>query len=44
TAHGIYPAHLHLEIRDSINMPLGFGYHENKEGYLDPTEFIEKNR
>jgi murein DD-endopeptidase MepM/ murein hydrolase activator NlpD len=44
TAHGVYPAHLHLEIRDDVNMSLGFGYNENTEGYLDPTEFIEEHR
>lgn len=42
-AGGIYYAHLHLEIRDSINMPIGGGYSANTQGYLDPTIFIEKN-
>ncbi|NRA12655.1 MAG: M23 family metallopeptidase [Crocinitomicaceae bacterium] len=44
TAHGIYPAHLHLEIRDDADMPLGYGYDENNEGFLDPTEFIKNHR
>ncbi len=39
-ADGIYLAHLHLEIRDKINMDIGGGYSENTEGYLDPTLFI----
>ena len=39
-ADGIYLAHLHLEIRDKINMDMGGGYSENTKGYLDPTLFI----
>lgn len=44
TANGQYYAHLHLEIRNMINMPLGNGYSKNKTSYLDPTEFIKKHR
>lgn len=44
TAHGAYLAHLHFEIRDSIEMPIGGGYSRNTEGYLDPTEFIKEQR
>jgi murein DD-endopeptidase MepM/ murein hydrolase activator NlpD len=40
TAHGKYRAHLHLEIRDRLGMPLGRGYGRRAEGYLDPTAFI----
>jgi len=40
-AHGIYYAHLHFEIRDSIAMPIGGGYGEETAGYLDPTAFLE---
>ncbi len=43
-AGGIYWAHLHLEIRNEIGLELGGGYSSNKEGYLDPTKFIEGNR
>lgn len=43
-AHGQYLAHLHLELRDSIGMPIGGGYSNDTEGYLDPTAFIEENR
>lgn len=43
-AHGAYLAHLHLEIRDSLDMPIGGGYSSNTKGYLDPTKFIEKHR
>ncbi|WP_109439166.1 MULTISPECIES: M23 family metallopeptidase [Aquimarina] len=42
-AHGIYWAHLHLEIRDDIFMDIGGGYSEETSGYLDPTEFININ-
>ncbi len=44
TAGGQYLAHLHLEIRDSIHMPIGGGYSEVQEGYLDPSLFIKNNR
>ncbi len=41
--NGKYPAHLHLEIRDSINLDIGNGYSNNTNGYLDPTLFIKNN-
>jgi len=44
TANGQYYAHLHLEIRHKIGMPLGGGYGTNTEGYVDPTEFIKTHR
>ncbi|OJJ14861.1 peptidase M23 [marine bacterium AO1-C] len=44
TAHGKYYAHLHLEIRDNITMPIGGGYARNAAGYLDPTQFIKQHR
>lgn len=43
TAFGKYVAHLHLEIRDNINLPIGHGYSKNKEGYLNPSDFIKKH-
>lgn len=43
-AEGIYLAHLHFEIRDSIGMPIGPGYSSVTAGYLDPTKFIKANR
>jgi murein DD-endopeptidase MepM/ murein hydrolase activator NlpD len=39
-AGGRYAAHLHLEIRDRIDLPLGRGYGAGATGYLDPTAFI----
>jgi murein DD-endopeptidase MepM/ murein hydrolase activator NlpD len=44
TAHDAYIAHLHLEIRDIIDLPLGSGYSSNTYGYLNPTQFIEQHR
>jgi murein DD-endopeptidase MepM/ murein hydrolase activator NlpD len=41
---GRYYAHLHFEMRDSINMEIGGGYSENTNGYLNPTAFIKNNR
>lgn len=43
-ADGQYLAHLHLEIRADINLPVGPGYAINKKGYIDPTKFIKENR
>ncbi len=42
-ADGIYLAHLHLEIRDTLFMEIGPGYSNDTRGYLDPTLFINKN-
>ena len=42
--NGTYYAHLHFEIRDNINLPVGPGYSDNTTGYLDPTKFIKENR
>jgi murein DD-endopeptidase MepM/ murein hydrolase activator NlpD len=42
--HGKYLAHLHLELRDSINMPIGGGYSDNRKGYLNPSKFIKNKR
>ncbi|PWH82183.1 M23 family peptidase [Algibacter marinivivus] len=42
--NGYYLAHLHLEIRDNINLDIGPGYSSITKGYLDPTDFINKNR
>lgn len=41
---GMYLAHLHLEIRDSLEMPIGGGYSSNQSGFIDPTQFIKQNR
>jgi murein DD-endopeptidase MepM/ murein hydrolase activator NlpD len=43
-AGGRYPAHLHLEIRDRVGLPLGRGYGAETRGYLDPTAFIRARR
>ncbi|NLN33405.1 MAG: M23 family metallopeptidase [Flavobacteriaceae bacterium] len=44
TADGKYLAHLHFEIREVVGMPLGNGYSENKNGYVNPSKFIYRNR
>ncbi|MFT5821920.1 MAG: murein DD-endopeptidase MepM/ murein hydrolase activator NlpD [Crocinitomix sp.] len=43
-AGGIYPAHLHFEMRSDTNLGIGGGYSADTSGYLDPTEFINANR
>ena len=44
TANGQYLAHLHLELRDSLALPIGGGYSATTDGYLNPTEFIKEHR
>lgn len=44
TNNGQYWAHLHFEIRNMLNLPIGGGYSSNTEGYLDPTKFINSYR
>jgi len=39
---GMYKAHLHFELRDSLDMPIGGGYSSEYKGYINPTKFIEK--
>lgn len=41
---GMYYAHLHLEIRNTIGMPIGGGYSKDKHGFVDPTQFIQSHR
>ena len=43
-ANGNYKAHLHLELRDEIGLPVGGGYSRDTRGYVDPTAFIEAHR
>lgn len=43
TAHGHYLAHLHLELRAAIGLPLGGGYGA-PAGQLAPTPFIAAHR
>lgn len=44
TTNGAHLAHLHLEIRDDMELPIGNGYSSTTDGYLNPTAFIEKHR
>ena len=41
---GQYLAHLHLELRTEVGLPIGGGYSSNTAGYINPTEFIKSNR
>jgi murein DD-endopeptidase MepM/ murein hydrolase activator NlpD len=43
-ANGAYWAHLHLEIRTTVDMGLGGGYSSETTGFVDPTKFIKANR
>ena len=42
--NGAYYAHIHLELRDHVDLGIGGGYSWDTTGYLTPTEFIKKNR
>ncbi len=42
--NGTYLVHLLLEIRNEIGLDIGPGYSTETTGYLDPTDFIYKNR
>lgn len=44
-ADGSCPAHLHLEIRRKVGLPLGGGYGHNQDGlFLNPSQFINEHR
>ncbi|MCP5494356.1 MAG: M23 family metallopeptidase [Leptospiraceae bacterium] len=43
-ANGLYYAHLHMEVRFKILMPLVGGYSKVLKGYLSPLKFINANR
>ena len=42
--NGRYLAHLHLEMRTTIDMPIGGGYSQDRQGFVDPTKFIQAHR
>lgn len=41
---GQYLAHLHLELRSTLDLPIGGGYSTDTTGFLDPTVFIKNHR
>ena len=41
---GVNHAHLHLEVRDVMNLDLGQGYGLNTRGYLEPSAFMTAHR
>jgi murein DD-endopeptidase MepM/ murein hydrolase activator NlpD len=42
TAHNMYPAHLHFEMRHAVTMEIGGGYSTDTTGYLNPKVFIKE--
>jgi len=44
TANGQFLAHLHLELRDSVDRELRRGYSRDRQGYLTPSRFIRTHR
>jgi Peptidase family M23 len=44
TAGGRYFAHLHFEMREFVTPFIGPGYREKTDGWLNPSDFIEKHR
>jgi len=43
-ANGTWWAHLHLEIRTTINKSIGVGYSRDTTGYANPTRYIKRHR
>ena len=43
TANNNYPAHLHLEMRDSTGLHIGGGYISNQGEFLNPSQTIHDN-
>jgi murein DD-endopeptidase MepM/ murein hydrolase activator NlpD len=43
-ANGVYKAHLHWELRDSVGEGLGGGFSERTDGWLNPSAFISAHR
>jgi murein DD-endopeptidase MepM/ murein hydrolase activator NlpD len=44
TANGMYPPHLHWEVRQTVGMGLGPGFEAGASGWLEPSEFIVAHR
>lgn len=42
--NGLYYAHLHLELRSKIDMPIGGGYSADSNGFIKPTRFIKEHK
>ena len=43
-ANGMYPAHLHWEVRQTVGMGVGPGFQAGASGWLGPSEFISAHR
>jgi murein DD-endopeptidase MepM/ murein hydrolase activator NlpD len=44
TAGGMYPAHLHWELRQTVGLGLGPGWDTRRDGWLGPSDFIVAHR
>jgi hypothetical protein len=45
TAHGLYDAHLHLEIRKNLEIGMSrAAFAQDFSNYYDPTQFIQTHR
>ena len=43
-AAGIYKAHLHWEVRQTVGLGLGPGFSQRRDGWLEPTDFLNAHR
>jgi murein DD-endopeptidase MepM/ murein hydrolase activator NlpD len=45
-AGGIYQgmAHLHWEVRDTVGLGLGLGFSDNRDGWMNPSDFLAAHR
>ena len=43
-ANGIYQAHLHWEVRQTVGLGVGGGFDSRRDGWLDPSGFLAAHR
>jgi murein DD-endopeptidase MepM/ murein hydrolase activator NlpD len=43
-AGGIYVAHLHWEVRQTVGLGVGLGFSTNRDGWMGPSDFLAAHR
>ena len=43
-ANGMYKAHLHWEVRQTVGLGIGPGFSQQRDGWLGPSEFLSAHR
>ena len=44
TDNGMFPAHLHWEVRQTVGLGLNVGFNDRRDGWMEPSEFITAHR